>query len=66
LFSLYDVFSRELLFKNIDLIYCVAGYGVEYDFKALITTLPILEKSIKKMKRFVDLCTLSQQARLYS
>ena len=37
------------------------GYGVESDFKALITTLPVLEKSIKKMKCFVDLCTLSQQ-----
>ncbi|XP_046844991.1 exonuclease mut-7 homolog isoform X2 [Xenia sp. Carnegie-2017] len=37
------------------------GYGVESDFKALIATLPILEKSIKKMKSFVDLCTFSRK-----
>ncbi|CAB3998303.1 exonuclease mut-7 homolog, partial [Paramuricea clavata] len=47
------VFANENVLK--------LGYGVESDFKALITTLPILERSIKKMKRFVDLCTLSQQ-----
>ncbi|XP_028395062.1 exonuclease mut-7 homolog [Dendronephthya gigantea] len=47
------VFSNENVLK--------LGYGVESDFKALVTTIPVLEKSIKKMKRFVDLCTLSQQ-----
>ena len=33
---------------------------MESDFKALVATIPIMEKVIKKMKRFVDLCSLSQ------
>ena len=57
-------FQKSNLRANTNLAFFVLGYGVESDFKALITTLPILEKSVKKMKGFVDLCTLSQQARL--
>ena len=38
-----------------------AGYGVDSDFKNLVSTCPVFEEAVTQLARFVDLCPLSKQ-----
>lgn len=37
------------------------GYGVDSDFKNLVSTCPVFEEAVTQLARFVDLCPLSKQ-----
>lgn len=38
-----------------------AGYGVDSDFRNLVSSCPLFEDSVRRLARFVDLCPLSKQ-----
>ena len=40
---------------------CAAGYGVDSDFRYLVSSCPLFEDAVTRLARFVDLCPLSKQ-----
>ena len=41
----------------------VTGYGVDSDFRNLVSSCPVYEHAVKHLARFVDICPLSKQVR---
>ena len=41
----------------------VSGYGVDSDFRNLVSSCPLYEHALKHLARFVDICPLSKQVR---
>ena len=41
----------------------MTGYGVDSDFRNLVSSCPVYEHAVKHLARFVDICPLSKQVR---
>ena len=56
------LFAMSMM-QNLKTFLFFAGYGVDSDFRNLVSSCPSYEHSVKHLARFVDLCPLSKQVR---